>query len=142
VSCQCSPEMSCYSSSSDSSTSKLYLVPRRGWPQRMEMLPTLLENSPSSKHLREQSSTIWWTNTCQRHGGNTTLRSHSSTALRACLPQVTSMLFIANVVPQEAGKVMTLSPRDIRTCSLCIIKGDDITLSDSRHFCLLCINDA
>jgi hypothetical protein len=27
----------------------------------MEMLPTLCENSPSSKHLQEQSSTIWWT---------------------------------------------------------------------------------
>jgi hypothetical protein len=37
---------------------------------------------------------------------------------------------------------MTLSPRDIGTCSLCIIKGVDITPSESRRFCRLCINDA
>jgi hypothetical protein len=64
VSFRCSPETSCYTSSSNNSTSKLCLVPRRGWAQRMEMLPTLRENSPSSKHLQEQSATIWWTNIC------------------------------------------------------------------------------
>jgi hypothetical protein len=32
--------------------------------------------------------------------------------------------------------------RDNGTCSLCIIKGNDITLSDSRRLCCLCINDA
>jgi hypothetical protein len=63
VSSWCSPETSCHTSSSNSSTSKLCLILRRGWAQRMEMLPTLRENSPSSKHLQEQSSTIWWTNT-------------------------------------------------------------------------------
>jgi hypothetical protein len=40
VSSRCSPEMSCYSSSSNNITSKLYLIPRRGWAQRMEMLTT------------------------------------------------------------------------------------------------------
>jgi hypothetical protein len=84
VSSLCSADTSCYSSSSNNITSKLCLVPRRGWAQRMEMLPTLRENSPSSKHLREQSSTIWWTNTCPRHGENITLRHHSSMALGAC----------------------------------------------------------
>jgi hypothetical protein len=54
VSSRCSPETSCHTSSSNSSISKLCLVPRRGWAQRMEMLPTLRENSPSSKHLQEQ----------------------------------------------------------------------------------------
>jgi hypothetical protein len=52
------------------------------------------------------------------------------------------MLFIANITPRVAGEVVTLSPRDIGTYSLCIIKGDDITPSDSRRFCRLCINDA
>jgi hypothetical protein len=55
VSSQCSLETSCYSSSLNSSTSKLYLVPRRGWAQRMEMLPTFRENSPSSKHLQDKA---------------------------------------------------------------------------------------
>jgi hypothetical protein len=86
VSSWCSPETSCHTSSSNSSTSKLCLILRRGWAQRMEMLPTLRENSPSSKHLQEQSSTIWWTNTCQRHNGTTTLRPHSSMALGARPP--------------------------------------------------------
>jgi hypothetical protein len=41
VSSQCSLETSCYSSSSNSSTSKLCLILRRGWAQMMEMLPNL-----------------------------------------------------------------------------------------------------
>jgi hypothetical protein len=41
------------------------------------------------------------------------------------------VLFIANAVPWAAGEVMTLLPHDNGTCGLCIIKGDDITLSDS-----------
>jgi hypothetical protein len=32
---------------------------------------------------------------------------------------------------RAAGEVMTLLPRDTGTCSLCIIKGDDITPSDA-----------
>jgi hypothetical protein len=142
ASSRCSPEMSCYRSSSNNITSKLYLVPHRGWAQRMEMLPIFRESSPSSKHLQEQSSTIWWTNTCPWRGGNTTLRFHSSTELRACLLQTQSVLFIAKAAPRSAGDVMTLLPRDIGTCSLCMIKGDDITPSDSRRLCRLCINDA
>jgi hypothetical protein len=133
VSSWCSLETSCYSSSSNNSTSKLCLILRRGWAPRMEMLPALRENSSSSKHLQEQSSTIWWTNTCPYH---------SSTALGACFPRVQSMLFIANVAPRVAGEVMTLSPRDNGTCSMCIIKGDNITPSDSRSPRRLCINNA
>jgi hypothetical protein len=45
-------------------------------------------------------------------------------------------------MPQAAGEIMTLLPRDNGTCSLCIIKGDDITFPDSRRLCRLCINDA
>jgi hypothetical protein len=52
------------------------------------------------------------------------------------------VLFIADAMPRAAGEVMTLSPRDEETCSLCIIKGDDITFPDSRHLCRLCLNDA
>jgi hypothetical protein len=46
-----------------------------------------------------------------------------------------TVLFIAKAAPRAAGEVMTLSPRDTGTSSLCMIKGDDITFSDSR--CLL-----
>jgi hypothetical protein len=53
-----------------------------------------------------------------------------------------TVLFIADAVLQAAGEVMTLSPRGNWVCSLGIIKGDDITLSDSRGICRLCINDA
>jgi hypothetical protein len=142
VSSRCSPETSCYSSSSNSITSKLYLVPRRGMVCRVKVLLPFHENSPSSKHLKEQSSTIWWSNTCPWHGGNTTLRLHSSTVSRCLPPSFTKVLFIAKAAPWAAGEVMTLSPRDTGTCSLCIIKGDDIILPDSRHLCRLCINDA
>jgi hypothetical protein len=62
VSNRCSPVTSSYSSSSNSITSKLYLIPLRGRAQRMEMLPALRESSPSSKFLQVQDSTIWWTN--------------------------------------------------------------------------------
>jgi hypothetical protein len=64
VSSRCSPETSYYSSSSTSITSKLCLVPRRGWAQRMEMLPALRENSPNFKHLRDHNSTFRWTVAC------------------------------------------------------------------------------
>jgi hypothetical protein len=50
--------------------------------------------------------------------------------------------FIADAAPRVAGEVMTLSPRHEETCSLCIIKGNDITFPDSRRLCRLCINDA
>jgi hypothetical protein len=50
-----------------------------------------------------------------------------------------TVLFIADVAPRAAGELMTLSPRGNGVCSLCIIKGDDITLSDSRRLCRLCI---
>jgi hypothetical protein len=42
-----------------------------------------------------------------------------------------TVLFIADVAPQAAGEIMTLLPRDNGACSLCIIKGDDITFPDS-----------
>jgi hypothetical protein len=43
-------------------TSKLYLVPHRVTVQRVGVLPTFRESSPSSKLLQTQQSTIWWTN--------------------------------------------------------------------------------
>jgi hypothetical protein len=63
-------------------------------------------------------------------------------ALEACFPSASKVLFIADVAPRAAGEVLTLLPRDNGTCGLRIIKGDDITLSDSRHLCRLRINDA
>jgi hypothetical protein len=53
-----------------------------------------------------------------------------------------TVLFIADAALRAAGEVMTLSPRGNGVCSLCIIKGDDITLSNSRRLYRLCINDA
>jgi hypothetical protein len=63
-------------------------------------------------------------------------------ALGAYPPLASKVLFIADATPRAAGEVMTLSPRDNGTCGMCIIKGDDITLSDSRRLCRLRINDA
>jgi hypothetical protein len=83
VSTRCPPATSCYSSSSNI-TSKLYLIPRRRRAQRVEVLPTFRENSPNSKLLQKQDRTIWWTNACPWHGGNTTLWLHISTRLGAC----------------------------------------------------------
>jgi hypothetical protein len=56
--------------------------------------------------------------------------------LGACPPSSASkVLFIANAAPRVAGEVMTLLPRDNEVCSLCIIKGDDITFFDSLRLC-------
>jgi hypothetical protein len=52
-----------------------------------------------------------------------------------------TVLFIADAAPCAVGELMTLSPRDEGTWSLCIIKGGDVTFPDSRHLCRLCIND-
>jgi hypothetical protein len=53
-----------------------------------------------------------------------------------------TLLFIADAAPRAVGELMTLSPRDEGTCSLCIIKGNDVTFPNSRRLCRLCINDA
>jgi hypothetical protein len=119
---RCSPETSCYTPSSNRSTSKLCLVPRRGWPQQIEMLPALRDNSPSFKHLQEHNSTFWWTVACPWHGQRTTLRLHSSTMLGACLLQLHGAIYSRRRA-SGSWELMTLSPRDEGTCSLCIIKG-------------------
>jgi hypothetical protein len=93
VSPRCSPETSQYSSISTRSTSKLFLVPRRGRAQQMEMLPALRENSPSFKYLQEHSSTFRWTVACPWHGLTTTLWLHSSTMLGACLLQLHGAIY-------------------------------------------------
>jgi hypothetical protein len=59
----------------------------------MEVLLKFREISPSSKSLQAQDSTIWWTNTCPCHGGNTTLQLHSSTMLGASLLQLQSAVY-------------------------------------------------
>jgi hypothetical protein len=64
-------------------------------------------------------------------------------ALGACPPiSASKVLFIADATPRAAGEVLTLLPRDNGTCGLCVIKGDDITFSDSRRLCRLRIDDA
>jgi hypothetical protein len=115
VTTRCSPATSCYSPNSNNITSKLYLVTRRGRAQRMGVLPTLRKSSPSSKFLQTQDSTIWWTNTCPWHGGNTILQLHSSKC--SVLASFSfKVLFIAGAEPWAARGVMTLSPRDLGTC--------------------------
>jgi hypothetical protein len=52
------------------------------------------------------------------------------------------VLYTAEDASWAAGEVMTMSPRDTGTCSLGMIKGDDITFSDSRCRCRLRINNA
>jgi hypothetical protein len=56
-------------------------------------------------------------------------------------PSVSKVLFIAKAAPWAAGEVMTLSPRDTGTCSLCMIKGDDFMTLSHDIFCRLRIND-
>jgi hypothetical protein len=136
---RCSLETSCYTASSNRSTSKLCLVPRRGWPQQIEMLPALRENSSSI-----------YKNTGLHSGGRS--HAHGMAEKLPCgfIAQQCSVLasfnftvlLIADAMPWAVGEVMTLSPRDERTCSLCIIKGDDVTFPDSRRLCRLCINYA
>jgi hypothetical protein len=63
-------------------------------------------------------------------------------ALGACPPSSSKVLFIANVAPRVVGEVVTLSPRDNETCSMCIVEGEDINLSDTRRLCRLRIIDA
>jgi hypothetical protein len=94
------------------------------------MLPTLRENSPSSKHLQEHNSTFWWTVAC--HGmALQLLCGFIAQQFLALAPFSLMVLFIADAALQVAGEVMILLPRDNGACSLCIIKGDDITFPDS-----------
>jgi hypothetical protein len=65
----------------------------------MEVLPTLRESSPSSKLLKEQDSTIWWTNTCPWHGEIPTLQPHSSTMLGAYLLNITMLFIVESRTP-------------------------------------------
>jgi hypothetical protein len=108
----------------------------------MEMLPTLRENFPSSKIYK---------NKALQSGG----RTHAHGMVRIshyCIiaqwrselapPSTSKVLFIGDVAQRVAGEVMTLSPRDNGTCGLCIIKGDEMTLSDSGRLYHLRINDA
>jgi hypothetical protein len=142
VSSRCSPETSCYSSSSNISTSKLCLILRKGWAQRMEMLPTLkrILLAPSiykNKALQSGGRTHAHGMLRILHCGFIAQRRSELSSLK-----VQSVLFIAEAVPWATSKVMTLSPRDNGNYILCIIKGDCITPSDSRRPCRLCINNA
>jgi hypothetical protein len=138
---RCSPETSCYSSSSTNISSKLCLVPRRGWAQRMRcflhfarilLAPSIYKNtalhSSGRSHAHGMASQLLCSFIAQQCS---VLASFSLT-----------VLFIADAAPQAASEVMILLPRDNGACSLCIIKGGDITFPDSRRLCHLCINDA
>jgi hypothetical protein len=94
TSTRCSPATSSCTSSWYIITSKLYLEPHRVTVQRMGVLPTFHESSPSSKFLQEKQSKIWWTNTCSWHVHKTTLRLHRLTILGACRLQSHSAIYI------------------------------------------------
>jgi hypothetical protein len=113
---RCSPATSFYSPSSNNVTFKLYLIPRSGRAQRMEMLPALRESSPSSKFLLVQDSTIG--GRTHAHGMVGSLPC-SFIAKQCSVPASFNfmMLFIAKAAPRAADEVMTLSPRDTGTCS-------------------------
>jgi hypothetical protein len=89
-------------------------------------------------------------NTALHSGGRSHAHGMASQLLCSFIAQQCSVLasfsltvlFIADAAPQAASEVMILLPRDNGACSLCIIKGGDITFPDSRRLCHLCINDA
>jgi hypothetical protein len=85
----------------------------------MELLPTFRESSPSSKFLQAQDSTIWWTNTCQWHGGNTTLQLHSSTMLRARLLQLQGAIYSQSWTPSSSrgDDTVTTWSWELQTCA-------------------------
>jgi hypothetical protein len=118
VSTRCSQVMSCCTSSWYNITSKLYLVPHRGWVRRVGVLPTFCESSPSSKPLQTQHSTIWWANTCPWHGGITTLQLHSSTMLGACLLQPHNTIYsrIQALGSWRSDDTVTTWSWDLQTC--------------------------
>jgi hypothetical protein len=60
VSSLCSPETSCYSSSSNSITSKLYLVPRRGRVGRIKVLPSGSTRTELYNLVDEHMPMAWW----------------------------------------------------------------------------------
>jgi hypothetical protein len=67
----------------------------------MEMLPALRENSPSSKFLQVQESTIWSTSTCPWG------LLLCSLIAQQCLVLATfsvTVLFIAKAAPRAAGE--------------------------------------
>jgi hypothetical protein len=100
-------------------TSKLYLVPRRDKVQRVAVLPTFRESSPSSKLLQAQHSTIWWTDTCPWHGGITTLQLHSSTMLGSCLLQSHSAIYRQSRASGswQSDDTVTTWSWDLQTCA-------------------------
>jgi hypothetical protein len=119
MSTQCSPKRSCCTPSWYSITSELYLIPRRGRAQRMGVLPTFRESSPSSKLLQAQDSTIWWMKTYPWHDRMTTLQPHRSTMLGACLLQLHDAIYTRSQALgswQSDGTVTTWS-WDLQTCA-------------------------
>jgi hypothetical protein len=119
MSTRCSLTTSSCTSSWYNITSKLYLVPHRGKVQRVGVLPTFCESSPSSKLLQVQHSTIWWTNTCPWHGGITTLQLHISTTLGACLLQFHSAIYSQSraLGSWRSNDTVTTWSWDLQTCA-------------------------
>jgi hypothetical protein len=125
TSTRCSPATSSCTSSWYSITSKLYLVPRRDTVQRVGVLLTFPESSPSSKLLQAQQSTIWWMNTCPRHGGIATLRLHSSTMLGACLLQSHGAIYSQIQASGSWRSNDTVTTWSGGPADMCMIKGGD-----------------
>jgi hypothetical protein len=105
-----STRCSLVTSSCTNITSKLYLVPRRDKVQRVGVLPTFRESSPSSKLLQF---------CILRSGGQTNAHGMASQLpcgfiAQQCLVLASfslTVLFIAKAGPWAAGEVMTLPPR-------------------------------
>jgi hypothetical protein len=136
TSTRCTPATPSCTTSWYSITSKLYLVPRRDKVQRVGVLPTFRESSPSSKLLQAQQSTIWWANTCPWHDFTTTPRLHSSTMLGACLLQSHSAIYSRNPTSGRWLSDDTVTTWSRGPADMCTIKGNDFT-PVSRRLLLL-----
>jgi hypothetical protein len=127
TSTRCSPATYNCTSSLYNITSKLSLIHCRDTIQRVGVMPTLRESSPSSKLLETQHSSISWADTCPWHGLKTILRLHSSTMLGACLLQHHNAIYSQSRTSgrwQSDGTVTTWSRGPVYMCT---IKGDGFT---------------
>jgi hypothetical protein len=125
TSTRCSPVTSSCTSSRYTITSKLYLVPRRGKVQRVGVMPTFRESSPSSKLLQAQQSTFWWTNTRPQHGGIATLRLHRATLLGACLLQSHGAVYSKSQSSGSWRSNDTIATWSRGPADMCVIRGDN-----------------
>jgi hypothetical protein len=134
MSTRCSPATYNCTSSLYIITSKFSLIPCRDTIQRVGVLPTLCKISLSSTLLRARHSTIWWMNTCPRHGLKTIPRLHSLTMLGACLFQHHDAIYSQSQTSGRWQSNDTVTTWSRGPANMCTIKRDDFT-PISRHLC-------